>query len=89
VCRNADGVRTSKVGSTDGADALAGDAGRDDRLTSQYMSPDQIEGKDLDGRSDIVSLSAMLYEMVTGQPAFQGKSQLSVASATLERACPD
>ena len=53
--------------------------------TFQYMSPEQIEGKELDGRSDIFSLGAVLYEMVTGQRAFQGKSQLSVASAILEK----
>src|SRR5438552_562783 len=52
--------------------------------TFQYMSPEQIEGKDLDGRSDIFSLGAVLYEMVTGKLAFEGKSQLSVASAILE-----
>jgi eukaryotic-like serine/threonine-protein kinase len=53
--------------------------------TFQYMSPEQIEGKELDGRSDIFSLGAVLYEMVTGQRAFSGKSQLSVASAILEK----
>ena len=52
--------------------------------TFQYMSPEQIEGKELDGRSDIFSLGAVLYEMLTGHRAFQGKSQLSVASAILE-----
>src|ERR1700694_4632170 len=53
--------------------------------TFQYMSPEQVEGKELDGRSDIFSLGAVLYEMVTGQRAFPGKSQLSVASAILEK----
>ncbi len=53
--------------------------------TFQYMSPEQIEGKELDGRSDIFSLGAVLYEMLTGQRAFLGKSQLSVASAILEK----
>src|SRR5258705_6568256 len=53
--------------------------------TFQYMSPEQIEGKELDGRSDIFSLGAVLYEMLTGQRAFEGKSQLSVVSAILEK----
>jgi eukaryotic-like serine/threonine-protein kinase len=53
--------------------------------TFQYMSPEQVEGKELDGRSDIFSLGAVLYEALTGQRAFQGKSQLSVASAILEK----
>ena len=53
--------------------------------TFSYMSPEQVEGKELDGRSDIFSFGAVLYEMLTGQRAFEGKSQLSVASAILEK----
>jgi serine/threonine protein kinase len=56
--------------------------------TFQYMAPEQVEGKELDGRSDVFSMGAVLYEMVTGQWAFQGRSQLSVASAILEKEPP-
>jgi len=53
--------------------------------TFQYMSPEQIEGKEADARSDIFAFGAVLYEMVTGRRAFEGESQLSVASAILEK----
>ena len=53
--------------------------------TLQYMSPEQIQGKEADARSDIFAFGAVLYEMVTGRRAFEGKSQLSVASAILEK----
>jgi Tol biopolymer transport system component/tRNA A-37 threonylcarbamoyl transferase component Bud32 len=53
--------------------------------TIQYMSPEQIEGKEADARSDIFAFGATLYEMATGARAFPGKSQISVASAILEK----
>jgi serine/threonine protein kinase/Tol biopolymer transport system component len=53
--------------------------------TFQYMSPEQLEGKEADARSDIFSFGAVLYEMATGKRAFTGKSQMSVASAILEK----
>ncbi|MGO9127469.1 MAG: protein kinase domain-containing protein [Terriglobales bacterium] len=53
--------------------------------TIQYMAPEQIEGKEADARSDIFAFGSVLYEMTTGKRAFQGKSQISVASSILEK----
>jgi eukaryotic-like serine/threonine-protein kinase len=53
--------------------------------TVQYMSPEQIEGNEADARSDLFALGAVFYEMLTGTRPFKGKSQISVASAILEK----
>ena len=53
--------------------------------TFQYMAPEVLQGADSDARSDIFSLGCVLYEMVTGRRAFEGKTQLSVMSAILEK----
>jgi eukaryotic-like serine/threonine-protein kinase len=51
--------------------------------TFQYMSPEQVEGKDADARSDIFALGAVLYEMATGKRAFAGKTTASVVAAIM------
>jgi len=51
--------------------------------TISYMAPEQAEGKPLDARSDIFSLGAVLYEMLSGRRAFQGDSTAQVFSAIL------
>ena len=48
--------------------------------TFQYMAPEQLEGGEADARSDIFAFGCVLYEMLTGQKAFTGKSQASLIS---------
>ena len=51
--------------------------------TFQYMSPEQLEGREADARSDIFAFGATLYEMLTGQRAFTGASQASLIAAIM------
>ncbi len=52
--------------------------------TFQYMAPEVLQGVDADARADIFSFGCVLYEMVAGRRAFEGKSQFSVLGAILD-----
>jgi Tol biopolymer transport system component len=51
--------------------------------TLQYMAPEQLDGSDADARSDIFAFGALVYEMVTGRKAFEGKSQASLIASIM------
>ena len=51
--------------------------------TAAYLPPEQAVGGDVTPRSDLYSLGAMLYEMITGRPPFVGEDSVSIISQHL------
>ena len=75
----AKGVKSNENDSTDltRADLMMG--------TAKYLSPEQVQGRDLDGRADIYSLGLVLYECLAGHVPFKGENDQQVAIARLQR----
>ena len=75
----AKGVKSSENDNTDltNADLMMG--------TAKYLSPEQVQGRELDGRADIYSLGLVLYECLAGKVPFKGENDQQVAIARLQR----
>jgi serine/threonine-protein kinase len=69
------GIARNLTGTGDLSDLIVGTVG--------YISPEQVGGQPVDGRADVYSLAAVLYEMLTGGPPFQGQNLASVAAQRL------
>ncbi|HLW51365.1 MAG TPA: protein kinase [Candidatus Angelobacter sp.] len=68
---------------------VTADASSDSFLgTPRYASPEQFRGLPVDGRSDIFAAGAILFEMLSGQPAFAGESFIDIAHAVLHGSPP-
>ncbi len=74
-------ARSVKAKGITGADMMIG--------TPEYMSPEQVDGKEADWRSDIYSLGIVLFEMVTGRLPFDGDTPLAVAVKQKTEPAPD
>lgn len=75
------GIAKSKTISDDDGDWLVG--------TPAYMSPEQVQGKHVDGRSDIYALGVVLYRLLTGQLPFESDSTTALINAHVELPIPD
>ncbi|MDD8014932.1 MAG: protein kinase [Acidobacteriota bacterium] len=74
-------ARSVKTKGTTGANVIIG--------TPEYMSPEQVDGKEADRRSDIYSLGVVLFEMLTGRLPFEGETPLATAVKQKSEPAPD
>jgi eukaryotic-like serine/threonine-protein kinase len=82
--------RLSMLPTTPPIDAKAGPLTAQGTIlgTFQYMAPEQLEGNEADQRTDIFAFGAIVYEMLTGKKAFDGKSQASVIASIMHAEPP-
>lgn len=86
ICRNENGAETVKLVDFGISKAFGESEGETEMLTRSgavlgsptYMSPEQCQGKPLDGRSDLYSMACVMYETLSGEPPFTGESLLEV-----------
>jgi eukaryotic-like serine/threonine-protein kinase len=57
--------------------------------TPKYLSPEQVQGLEPDGRADLYSVGVVLYEMLAGRPPFSGSNEMATALAHVEQPVPD
>jgi eukaryotic-like serine/threonine-protein kinase len=84
LAKSTGGALSDAAGETVGAVTAAGQIVG----TLQYMAPEQLQGKSVDVRSDLFSFGCVMYEMLTGQRAFDGADPASVIAAVLTREAP-
>jgi TolB-like protein/predicted Ser/Thr protein kinase len=75
-----DGETWSRDGAHSGAGALLG--------TLAYMAPEQARGEAVDARADVYSLGALLFELVSGRPPFEGKNAVQILDGVLRTPPP-
>ena len=84
------GIAKAAFGSSDSRPFAGADLTQSGAIlgTAKYLSPEQVNGEDIDGRADIYSLGVVLYEMLCGRPPYMGETDVAVAMQHVQSAPP-